>query len=65
MEKSQGKAGKLANEIGELKAKIEALKKGLSQTQQLSQELEQKAGEAAKANAGAIQGAKNYRGDLL
>ncbi|PIR28565.1 MAG: hypothetical protein COV38_14920 [Bdellovibrionales bacterium CG11_big_fil_rev_8_21_14_0_20_38_13] len=65
LEKSQGKAGKLANEIGELKAKIEALKKGLSQTQQLSQELEQKAGEAAKANAGAIQGAKNYRGDLL
>ncbi len=65
LENSQGKAGELANEIGQLKAEIEALKKGLSQSQELAQELEAKATKAAQENAGAIQGSKNYRGDLL
>lgn len=65
LEKSKGKSKELAGEIGELKAQIESLKQGLSESQKLANELNQKASEAAKANAEAIQGARNYRGDLL
>ncbi len=63
--KAEKKAGGLQGEIGKLKAQIEALKKGLSMSQKSAKELGAKAKDAAKKNAEAIQGARNYKGDLL
>ncbi len=65
LEISEKKAAGLVDQIGKLKAQIAALKKGLGMSQKLAKELGEKARGAAKKNADAIQGSRNYKGDLL
>ncbi len=65
MDKAMAKAGELASEIGEIKQKIKGLKQGLVAKKNEYQELVGDAQKAAKENASAIEGAANYRGDLL
>tara|TARA_R110000868_G_scaffold161466_2_gene391882 strand:- start:6712 stop:7959 length:1248 start_codon:yes stop_codon:yes gene_type:complete len=65
MDEAMAKAGKLEKEIGELKQKLAGLKQGLASKQAEYKKLEGDAKKSVKENSSALEGAANYRGDLL
>lgn len=65
LEQAQKKLGGVDEEIGQLKEKLKGLKLGLAKNKVEVDKLMDEAKKAAQKNAEAIQGSKNYRGDLL